>query len=86
VEFFDGLSSFLCVVFQVDFFDKKFIGEEYAWFVNFYPLTKVLTTGQEVSNCVRCPWDVFKGVVEVGEEFEPTGLTARYFLWLTEVL
>jgi hypothetical protein len=86
MEFFDSFPSFLHVVFQVDFFDKKFVREEYAWFVDFHPLTKVFATGQEVSNCIGCPRDVFKGVVKIGEKFEPAGLTARYLLWLSEVL
>ena len=56
------------------------------WFVSIHPLVKVCLVGEEVSNGIFIPWDVFDSVVKVLKVFDPFCLLARYFLGLAKVL
>ena len=54
--------------------------------VGIHPLVKVFALGEEVCYSIGMSRDVVKVVVEILEEFHPSGLATHDFLRLAEVL
>jgi len=65
---------------------KKMIGEQDAREIRIHPLVKVLSPRQEVGDRIRGPGDMFQRIIEILQEFDPSGLSAGDLLWLAEVL
>jgi len=65
---------------------KKMIGERNAWEIRIHPLVKVLSPRQEVGDRIRGSGDVFQRIIEILQEFDPSGLSAGDLLRLAEVL
>jgi len=62
------------------------IGKRDTREIRIHPLVKVFPSGEEVRDGVRRPCNVFEGVVEILQKFDPAGLTARHLLGFPEVL
>jgi hypothetical protein len=92
VDFLQHSSSFLDVVFEKKFLDRRFGGgkkgvvKEDTWFVSVHLLVKVLSSRKEISDGVRVSGDVGQLVVEILEVLDPAGLTTSNLLWLAEIL
>ncbi len=54
--------------------------------VGIHPLVKVFSAREEICYGVGMSGDVVEAVIEVLEEFHPSGLVACDFLWLMEIL
>jgi len=62
------------------------IGERNAREIRIHPLVKVFSPRQEVGDRIRGSSDVFQRIIEILQEFDPSGLSAGDLLRLAEVL
>src|SRR5260221_10438532 len=65
---------------------KKVVCQEGTRQLGIHPHVKVLAAGEEVRDGIGSTGDVFKGIVEVLEEFYPPSLSPCDLLRFTEVL
>jgi hypothetical protein len=92
VDFLQHSSSFLDVVIEKKFSDRRFGGrkkgvvKEDMRFIGIHLLVKVLSSGKEIGDGVRVSRDVGQLVVKVLEVLDPAGLSTSNLLQLMEVL
>jgi hypothetical protein len=92
VDFSQHSSSFLNVIFEEKFLDRRFgcrkkgVIKEDMQFISIHLLVKVFSAGEKISNSVGIPRDVGKFIAKVLEIFNPMSLAASNLLGLAEVL
>lgn len=65
---------------------EEVVWEQYAWEVGIHPLVKVFSAQEKICDGVGGSRYVFKCIIEVLKELNPTRLSSCDLLWFAEVL